>query len=244
VSRCILWIPGIHGTVGIRGFDTSVHVSAGDIFSNFKGGLLGTFIPTYNRFSAPVDYMWMRLQDGRAIAFNPAYSVKATLNFSIITPKVAYLIVNHPKIKVHGTAGPRIWHLGTTLGLVPTINGNNLYKGSTWTDFVMGGRFSMPLSSKASVNVFGDAGEGGATLDYQVGGVLNYRFKPKWSLQCGWRYLTVHYGNNGNLANVSIQGVALGATYTRGAIRASDSYGSRLVPRFRSPRSAGSLNTE
>lgn len=132
---------------------------------------------------------------------------------TIITPKVAYLIVKNPKIKVYGTAGPRIWHEGTTLSLVPTINGNNLYKAVTWTDFVMGGRFSVPLGSKVSVDVFGDAGEGGATLDYQVGGLLSYQVKPKLSLQGGWRYLTVHYGNNGNIFNSSIQGIALGATY-------------------------------
>jgi hypothetical protein len=208
-----LWIPGIHGTVGVRGFDTSVHVTAGDIFSNFRGGLLGAFVPTYNRFSVPVDYMWMRLRDDKAIPFNPAYSVQAILNFSIVTPKVAYLIVNNPKVKVYGTAGPRIWHLGTTFDLVPTINGMNLYKGSTWTDFVAGGRFSLPLGSKASVDVLGDAGEGGATLDYQVAGFLNYQLKPKWTLQGGWRYLTVHYGNNGNILNTSIQGIVLGATY-------------------------------
>jgi hypothetical protein len=53
-----LWIPGIHGTVGIRGFDTSVHVSAGDIFSNFKGGLLGTFIPTYKPASTVRSRLW------------------------------------------------------------------------------------------------------------------------------------------------------------------------------------------
>jgi hypothetical protein len=208
-----LWIPGIHGTVGIRGFDASIHVTAGEIFSNFRGGLLGVFTPTYGRFSAPVDFMWMRLRDSKAIPFNPAYSVRDTLNFSIATPKVSYLLVNNPKIKIYGTAGPRFWHLGNTFDLVPTINGNNLYKGTTWTDFVMGGRFSMPLGTKASVDVLGDAGEGGATLDYQVGGFLNYQVKPKWTLQGGWRYLTVHYGNNGNLANVSIQGIVLGATY-------------------------------
>jgi hypothetical protein len=208
-----LWIPGIHGTVGIRGFDASIHVTAGEIFSNFRGGLLGVFTPTYSRFSAPIDFMWMRLRDSKAIPFAPDYSVRDTLNFSIATPKVAYLFLNNPKIKIYGTAGPRFWHLGNTFDLVPTINGNNLYKGTTWTDFVAGGRFSMPLGTKASVDVLGDAGEGGATLDYQVGGFLNYQIKPKWTLQGGWRYLTVHYGNNGNLANVSIQGIVLGATY-------------------------------
>ncbi len=196
-----IWFPGIHGTVGIRGFDTSVHVTAGEIFSNFRGGFLGDFIPTYGRFSAPVDFLWMRLRDSKAIPFAPDYSVRADLGMSIITPKVNYLILNNPKIKIYGTAGPRIWHESTTLELVPTINGNNLSKSVNWIDFVMGGRFNIPLGPKASVDVLGDAGEGGATLDYQVGGLLNYQVKPKWTLQGEWRYLSVHYGNNGNIFN-------------------------------------------
>ena len=156
-----LWIPGIHGTVGVRGFDTSVHVTAGEIFSNFRGGLLGVFTPTYNRFSAPIDFMWMRLKDSRAIPFAHNYSVQALLNVSIATPKVSYLLLNNPKIKIYGTAGPRIWHVGTTLNLSPTILGRSLYSGPTWVDFVAGARFSLPLGSKASVDILGDGGEGG-----------------------------------------------------------------------------------
>jgi hypothetical protein len=174
---------------------------------------VGAFISSYNRFSVPIDFMWMRLKDSKAIPFAPAYSVQALLNFSIATPKVAYLLVNSPKIEIYATAGPRIWHQGTTLNLTPTIAGRNFYAGTTWTDFVAGGRFSVPLGSKASVNVLGDAGEGGATLDYQVAGFVNYQFSPKWTLQGGWRYLTVKYGNNGNLINATIQGIVLGATY-------------------------------
>ena len=208
-----IWFPGIHGTVGIRGFDASVHVTAGEIFSNFRGGFLGAFIPTYNRFSAPTDFLWMRLRDSKAIPFAPNYSVRTDLGMSIITPKVNYLMLNNPKIKIYGTAGPRIWHESTTLELIPTINGNNLSKSVNWVDFVLGARFTMPLSSKASVDVLGDAGEGGATLDYQIGGLLNYQVKPKLVLQGGWRYLTVHYGNNGNIFNSSIQGILIGATY-------------------------------
>ncbi len=208
-----IWFPGIHGTAGIRGFDTSVHVTASEIFSNFRGGFLGDFIPTYGRFSAPTDILWMRLRDSKAIPFAPDYSVRADLGMTIITPKVNYLLVKNPKIKIYGTAGPRIWHESTTLELVPTINGNNLSKSVTWADFVIGARFNMPLGAKASVDVLGDAGEGGATLDYQAGGLLNYQVKPKWTLQGGWRYLTVHYGNNGNIFNSSIQGILVGATY-------------------------------
>jgi hypothetical protein len=210
-----LWVPSMHGSIGVAGYDTNIHVTTGDIFSNFRGGFLGVFTPTYNRFSAPVDVLWMRLRSSKPIPFEglPGYSLRATLNESIITPKVNYLAVNTPKLKIYGTAGARIWHVGTTLSLVPVVSGIFPYKGVTWIDYVMGARFNVPLGTKASVDILGDGGEGGATLDYQIGGIVNLKLKPKLTAQVGWRYLTEHYGNNGNILNTTTQGVVFGATY-------------------------------
>ena len=214
-----LWVPTMHGSVGVAGYDTNIHVTTGDIFSNFRGGFLGVFTPSYNRFSAPVDVLWMRLRADKPVPYVPVegsdtgYSVQATLNESIITPKVNYLAVNDPQVKIYVAAGARIWHVGTTLNLVPAIGLNSPYKGVTWIDYVMGGRFNVPLGTKASIDVLGDAGEGGATLDYQIGGIVNLRVKPKLIAQVGWRYLTEHYGNNGNILNTTTQGIVFGATY-------------------------------
>ncbi len=210
-----LWVPSMHGDVGIHGYDTNLHVTTGDIFSNFRGGFLGVFTPSYNRFSAPVDVLWMRLRASKPVpseAF-PGYSVRATLNETIISPKVNYLAVNTPKFKVYGTAGPRIWHVGNTLSLVPVVFGTFPYKGVTWIDYVMGARFNVPLGTKASVDILGDGGEGGATLDYQIGGIVNLQLKPKLTAQVGWRYLVEHYGNNGTILNTTTQGVVFGVTY-------------------------------
>ncbi len=210
-----LWVPTMHGNIGVAGYDTNIHVTTGDIFSNFRGGFLGVFTPSYNRFSAPVDVLWMRLRSSKPIPFEDlsGYSLRATLNESIITPKVNYLAVDTPKLKVYGTAGARIWHVGTTLSLVPVLNGVFPYKGVTWIDYVMGARFNVPLGTKASIDILGDGGEGGATLDYQIGGIVNLQVKPKLTAQVGWRYLTEHYGNNGNILNTTTQGMVFGATY-------------------------------
>jgi hypothetical protein len=214
-----LWVPRMGGTVGVRGYDTNIDVSTGDIFSNFRGGILGVFTPTYGRFSAPVDVLWMRLRPSKQVPYVPAegddtqYYVRALLNESIITPKLAYLAVDTPKVRIYATAGARIWHIGTTLSLYPSTGGPSPYAGVTWIDYVMGGRFNIPLGTKASVDILGDGGEGGATLDYQVAGVINYKIKPKMTAQIGWRYLTEHYGNNGNIQNTTTQGILFGATY-------------------------------
>ena len=57
----------------------------------------------------------------------------------------------------------------------------------------MGARFIIPLAEKAAITVSGDAGAGGANLDYQVIGLFSYNFTPKIGLGLGWRYLYVDY---------------------------------------------------
>src|SRR5271163_1035451 len=91
-----LCVPTIHGETGVRDYDKDIHVTASDLFSNFRGGFLGVFTPSYNRFSAPIDFIWMRLRPSTQIPFNPNYSLRATINMVIATPKVAYLMVNNP----------------------------------------------------------------------------------------------------------------------------------------------------
>ena len=44
--------------------------------------------------------------------------------------------------------------------------------------------------------VLGDAGAGGANVDYQVAGIANYQIKPKWGIGIGYRYLDVDYRNS------------------------------------------------
>ncbi len=59
-----LWVPTMHGTVGVAGYDTNVHVSTGEIFSNFRGGFPGrlhTFLQSLvSACRCPVDAAQIR----------------------------------------------------------------------------------------------------------------------------------------------------------------------------------------
>ena len=79
---------------------------------------------------------------------------------------------------------------------------------------VAGAKISMPLSPKAVITVLGDAGGGGASIDYQVAGLLGYRVKPNVILQAGWRYLDVNYRPSSSFVYDAAQsGLILGATF-------------------------------
>ena len=191
-----LWFPGMHGTVGALGRESSVHVTARNVLSYFDFGLMGTMEIRYHRIIIPVDFMWVRLKDEKGIPITDAVeSVKVTLNEDIFTPKVGYRIVSKPRFKADYLIGLRYWHLGTTLTLQPQVGGG--FNGSAnWVDGVQGARFQTFLTPKTVLTIAGDAGGGGSKLDYQVVGMLGYKLK-RVTLQGGWRYLVIHKQNTG-----------------------------------------------
>jgi hypothetical protein len=213
-----LWFPGMHGTVGVRGYDTSVHVSAIDVLKNFNIGIMGTFEADHNRWGFPFDYVWAKLSDEKALINFPDYSVKATVKEGFFTPKVTYLVVDGEKVKIRATAGLRVWHLGENLKLTPpTTPSVNIGTSQNWVDFVAGANIVVPLSPKIFVMVLGDAGRGGANVDYQVATLVNYQIKPKWGIGVGYRYLDVNYRNsNIVIFDTAQSGIALSLLYKFG----------------------------
>jgi hypothetical protein len=217
-SLSYLWFPGMSGTVGAKGYSTRVAVSPSDILSHFNIGLMGSFVPQYKRWSLPIDFVWVKLSDDKAIVRLPGYSAKATVKEGIFTQKVNYLVVNGKMVKIRATAGIRGWYVSENLQLRPPVPPNfSVGSSQGWADVLGGANIVVPLSPKIAVFIEGDAGGGGANVDYQVAGIANYQIKPKWGLGVGYRYLDVNYRNsNQNVLDVHTSGIALTLLYKFG----------------------------
>lgn len=212
-----LWFTGLHGTVGARGYNTSVHASFEDIFKYFNIGLLGTVEARRKRILLPIDFMWMKLSDDKALPLSPfpgVTSIKVKVNETLLTPKVGYRLVDHEKLKTDALIGFRYFHLGQNLSFQPSGLLSNRSQSANWVDVVAGARFTMPISPKAVIVVLGDAGGGGANVDYQVAGLLGYKIKPNIVMQAGWRYLDVNYRSSSSFVyDVATSGLLLGVTF-------------------------------
>jgi hypothetical protein len=211
-----LWFASANGTVGALGRDASVNASFGDIFSKFNIGLMGVFEARKKRLILNTDFMWLKLSDDTALPVNEigVQSIKAKATQVLLTPKVGYRVLDREKIKVDGTFGIRYWHLSNDLTFQPQI-ANGISDSANWVDVVAGARIQVPLSAKALVTVLGDAGAGGANSDYQVAGLLGYRFKKRFVLQGGWRYLSVNYRPSdkaGFIYDMAMNGPIIGLT--------------------------------
>jgi hypothetical protein len=66
----------------------------------------------------------------------------------------------------------------------------------TRVDGVARMRLEFALSTKAGITIAGDAGGGGAEVDYQVVGALGYKICKICTLQLGYRYLDTNYRTN------------------------------------------------
>jgi hypothetical protein len=212
-----LWFPGVHGTIGARGHDASIHVSPGDLLSHFRFGLMGLVDTRYKRIVLPLDIVWVRLGANNALALTDnAVSARIRGSEFILTPKVGYRLVDSQIVKIDALTGFRYWHFGESLTFSPSSLGLKFSRSQNWVDPLVGGRITANLSPKISATIAGDVGgwNTGSVLDYQIAGVLGYRIKPAVVLQAGYRYLAVDYRNGGAKINTVTSGALIGATIT------------------------------
>ena len=214
-----LWFPGVHGTIGAFGRDVSVHATPGDLLSNFRFGLMGSVEARYKRIVLPLDLMWIRLEADRALPFPNLMVTTAKLKGSelLLTPKIGYRLLNEERIKIDALAGFRYWHFSESVKFVPSNVNLNFSNSQNLVDPLVGGRVQLGLTEKVVANVLGDVGGWGtgSQLEYQVAGVLGYKIKPNWTLQAGYRYLSIDYRNTsrgGTVVYLITSGVIFGAT--------------------------------
>lgn len=215
-----IWFAGAHGTVGVLGRDASVHASAGDLLSHFNFGLMGASQARLGRFLLNGDALWIRLSDSSALPFPglSARSVDVRVGQFVWTSKIGYRLIDRPKVKADANVGVRYWHLGQSLHLNPSFLGLNVNRSQSWADILVGGRVEVPLGPKTSITALGDVGGWNATakLDYQFGGLLNFKVSRSWTISPGYRYLFVDYRSGSAIYNLATTGGIIGITYTIG----------------------------
>lgn len=212
------WFPGIHGTVGVLDHDAGIHDPFSDVFHTLKGIIPIAVEADKGRFVMPVDFFWVKLGDDKGLPLTDLNqtSINIHLTESIFTPTLGYRLYDGEHLKVDALGGIRYWYVGQNLTLEPSGIGNS--RSAEWVDGLGGARFILPLGEKAAVTIAGDAGAGGANLDYQALGLLSYNFTRKWGAAVGWRYLYVNYRptNHQFVFNTAMTGLVAGVSYTFG----------------------------
>ena len=180
-------------------------------------GLMGGVEARKNRVVMPVDFLWIRLHENKALAFDQgATSVNFNMKQLLLAPKIGYRIVDHEKVKIDTLVGIRYWHINENINVQPSGLGENFSPSLNWVDGIAGMKFDFALSPKAGIIVAGDAGGGGAEVDYQVVGALAFKVSKKVALDLGYRYLDTNYRTNAPrliVFDLHESGALLGVTF-------------------------------
>jgi hypothetical protein len=212
-----LWFPGVHGNIaGPNGREIGFSASPGDLLSHFRIGLMGVVEPRYKRIVMPLDIMWIRLGDDRALPNTPGQGV-ANLHATefFLTQKLGYRLIDSERLKIDALAGFRYWYFGENLSF--TTNTLTFSGVQSWVDPLVGGRITGILTPKVEVSIGGDVGGWGAgsQMDYRIFGLLGYRIKPALALQVGYRYLYFDYRRaSGAYLDTATSGVLCGVSIT------------------------------
>jgi len=212
------WFAGLHGTVGIAGHDAGIHVGFTDLFHALIFEIPVAVEADKGRFVMPIDFLWLKLGINNALPLNDYEQsfIDTRMTESIFTPKFGYRLVDADHFKFDLLGGLRYWYVSATNTIYPA----DLSYGRSFNiiDGIGGGRIILPAGEKAAITIAGDAGAGSSQLDYQLLGLLNLNFNPKFGMALGWRYLYEDYNkpSNGNTFAPTTSGVIAGLNFNLG----------------------------
>ncbi len=215
------WFPGVHGTVGVLGHNAGFSSPFSNVFHALKGIIPIAVEADKGRWVIPIDFFWVKLANGTATPFTDITSnyVNVHLTESILTPMVGYRLLDGEHLKIDALGGIRYWYVSQNLQLIGApVPVPAFARSQSWVDGLGGARFIIPLADKAAITVSGNAGAGGANLDYQVIGLFSYNFTPKIGMGLGWRYLYEDYRptNKEFVLNTTMSGALAGVYFNFG----------------------------
>ena len=212
------WFAGLHGTVGVAGHEAGIHVPFSSLFHALQFEIPIAVEADKGRFVMPIDFIWMRFNVNNALPLNDYEQTYINTHFteSIFTPKFGYRLIDADHFKFDLLGGMRYWYVSINNTVYPVDESYG--RSLNIIDGVGGGRIILPAGEKAAITIAGDAGAGSSQLDYQLLGLLNLNFTPKFGMAVGWRYLYEDYNkpSTGVIYAPTTSGVIAGLNFNLG----------------------------
>jgi len=216
------WMPAIKGETA-NGKD--VDISFSDIVNNLDFTFMGGLAARKNKLSLLTDVIYMDLDDtsNSTVVQGPPISLSVTnveLKAWIVTPMVAYNVVQSGRVQLDLLAGARYLYMKATTDLKaqgPLETHKDSVSGSTdFWDGIVGAIGNIKINEKWYLPFQCDVGTGDTDLSWQVFGGVGYKFSSL-DLVAGYRHLEFDFDSSdkaGNLLNdLYISGPMFGIRY-------------------------------
>jgi hypothetical protein len=212
------WLPWIHTHVRPRNAalpSASSTLTPGKLISHLTWvPFMGAAEVRSGRFSAVIDYIHAPLKgeiSTRGILFGGA---NASLTMNTGTGMFFYRPIATPGSYLDVGAGFRVWGFNGEIDLQPALLPPvTLTRGAVWADGLIGARYHVDLGNGFGATGYGDVGGGGAKIDWQLVGAVDYKPKGWPVLSGGFRSMNFSYQARLSRFTENLYGPYVAATF-------------------------------
>lgn len=210
------WTPGITSSVEAAWGTVEVDKSIGDVLSDLDLAFMGAFEARNGRWSLIADLFYANLSQSRPTPLGVLFSrAEIETEAKALSGYAGYRVFEGGQVAVDLMAGFRINSVDLDVSLAPgLLPGQHFGVSETWVDPLVGGRARFDITDRWFATTFADIGGlgGGSDFTWQVFASLGYQFDERWSVQGGWRYVSIEKEIDGRDTTIILNGPLLGLT--------------------------------
>jgi hypothetical protein len=210
------WTPGITSSVETAWGAVEVDKSIGDVLSDLDLAFMGAFEARNGRWSLIADLFYANLSQSRSTPLGLLFSqVEIETEAKLLSGYAGYQVLEGDQVAVDLMAGFRVNAVDLNVSLSPgLLQGRRFGMSETWVDPLVGVRAHFALTDRWFATVFADVGgfRAGSDLTWQIFGSLGYQIDERWSIQGGWRHVSIDKSIDGRDVEIDLSGPLLGFT--------------------------------
>ena len=210
------WTPGLTSSVETAWGTVEVDKSIGDVLSDLDVAFMGAFEARNGPWSLIADLFYANLSQSRPTPLGVLFSrAEFETEAKLLSGYAGYRVFENDQVALDAMVGLRINSVDLDISLSPgLLQGQRFGASETWVDPLVGGRVRFAITDRWFATALVDVGgfRGGSDLTWQIFGSLGYQFDERWSVQGGWRYVSIEKEINGRDVELDLNGPLLGFT--------------------------------
>jgi hypothetical protein len=206
-----LWGATIGGNVATGGGTPISAPAPGDssffTLENLEGAAFLAFEAQRGQWRLMLDGVYVSFADD--VRSGPLLTISEKIKGHVFEAAVGYQLAQRPEWEL--LAGARYFQIENDLDLEP---GPRAKSEKTWTDPLIGVRYTRPLSENWQFRARADLGGFGVSADLMQNYVFefDYRMSDRARLRLGYRYLKADFEKDRFVFDASVKGPAIGVT--------------------------------
>lgn len=210
------WFTGLNSTVETQFGDLEADLDFADIWDSLDMAFFGGFEARNGRWALVTDLIYSDLSSSEDTPFGVLFRRgEVETRMTLFSAYAAYAVVDRPGLRFDVAGGFRYNDVDIDVRLVGNQAATRSFSSSdSWVDPLVGFRVTADFTDRWYGTAFADVGgfgvDNASDLTWQAYAGVGYRFNDTWSVQGGYRTLSIDRDFDGRDVSLGLYGPVLG----------------------------------